>query len=168
MLGRGLAVAALVALVDQLAKAWILYRRLADSGPPELVQPFSWFFSLTFTENRGMSFGLFNNEAALNTVIFTTLAGVIVGALVVWLKGVQQMLLALALGLVIGGAIGNVIDRLWRGAVVDFLEMHLAGWRFPWIFNVADAAISVGVGLMVIDSLLGRGKAPNPSESEGS
>ena len=163
MLGRGLAVAALVALVDQLVKVWIQLRRVADTAPPELAQPFSWFFSLTYTENRGMSFGLFNNDAALNTMIFTALAAVIVGALVVWLKGVHETLLALALGLVIGGAVGNVIDRLWRGAVVDFIEMHLAGWRFPWIFNVADAAISVGVGLMVIDSLLARGKAPNPS-----
>jgi signal peptidase II len=161
MLGRGLAVAALVALADQLTKAWI--QRFADTGPPDLVPPFTWFFSLTLTKNHGMSFGLFNNDTALNTVVFTVLAAVIVGALIVWLKGVHQTLLALALGLVIGGAIGNVLDRLLGGAVVDFIEMHLAGWRFPWIFNVADAAISIGVGLMVIDSLLGRDKAPNPS-----
>jgi signal peptidase II len=161
MLGRGLAVAALVALADQLTKDWI--QRFADAGPPDLVPPFTWFFSLTLTKNHGMSFGLFNNDSALNTVIFTALAAVIVGALVVWLKGVHQTLLALALGLVIGGAIGNVLDRLLGGAVVDFIEMHLAGWRFPWIFNVADAAISIGVGLMLIDSLLGHGKAPNPS-----
>jgi signal peptidase II len=162
MLGRGLAAAALVALVDQLSKAWIL-QRFAESGPPDLVPPLTWFFSLTLTANRGMSFGLFNSDAALNTVVFTALAAVIVAALIVWLKGVRQTLLALALGMIIGGAVGNVIDRLWRGAVVDFIEMHLAGWRFPWIFNGADAAISIGVGLMVIDSLLGRGKAPNPS-----
>jgi signal peptidase II len=163
MLGRGLAAASLVALVDQLTKAWIL-QRFAETGLPDMVPPVSWFFGLTLTANHGMSFGLFNNAAALNTVVFTALAAVIVGALVVWLKGVHQTLLALALGLVIGGAVGNVIDRLSRdGAVVDFIEMHLAGWRFPWIFNVADAAISIGVGLMVIDSLLGRGKAPNPS-----
>jgi signal peptidase II len=162
MLGRGLAAAALVALVDQLSKAWIL-QRFAESGPPDLVPPLTWFFSLALTKNRGMSFGLFNSDAALNTVVFTALAAVIVAALMVWLKGVRQTLLALALGMIIGGAVGNVIDRLWRGAVVDFIEMHLAGWRFPWIFNGADAAISIGVGLMVIDSLLGRGKAPNPS-----
>jgi signal peptidase II len=162
MLGRGLAAAALVALVDQLSKAWIL-QRFAESGPPDLAPPLTWFFSLTLTANRGMSFGLFNSDAALNTVVFTALAAVIVAALTIWLKGVRQTLLALALGMIIGGAAGNVIDRLWRGAVVDFIEMHLAGWRFPWIFNGADAAISIGVGLMVIDSLLGRGKAPNPS-----
>jgi signal peptidase II len=161
MLGRGLALAALVALADQLTKAWI--QRFADAGPPDLVPPFTWFFSLTLMRNRGMSFGLFNNDSELNTVVFTALAAVIVGALIVWLKGVRHTLLALALGLVIGGAVGNVLDRLRGGAVVDFIEMHLMGWRFPWIFNVADAAISIGVGLMVIDSLLGRGKAPNPS-----
>ena len=161
MPGRGLAVAALVVLADQLAKAWIL--GFAEGTLPVLVPPFSWFFSLVLTRNRGMSFGLFNTDGALNTVVFTALAAVIVGALIVWLKGVRQTLLALALGLVIGGAVGNVVDRLWRGAVIDFIEMHLAAWRFPWIFNVADAAISIGVALMVIDSLLGRGKTPNPS-----
>jgi signal peptidase II len=160
MLGRGLAVAALVALLDQLAKTWIL-GRFAEGVAPELAAPFTWFFGLTLTSNRGMSFGLFNGGGALNAVVFTALAAAIVGGLLVWLKGVRQTLLALAIGLIIGGAIGNVIDRLWRGAVVDFIEMHLAGWRFPWVFNVADAAISCGVGLLLIDGLLGRGKTPN-------
>lgn len=160
MLGRGLAVAAVVAVLDQVAKAWIL-ARFAAGPPPALAAPFDWFFGLTLTANRGMSFGLFNSAAVLNTVVFTALAVAIVGGLVVWLRRVHQNLLALAIGLIIGGAIGNVIDRLWRGAVVDFIEMHLAGWRFPWVFNVADAAISCGVGLLLIDGLLGRAKAPN-------
>ncbi|MGO8916901.1 MAG: signal peptidase II, partial [Stellaceae bacterium] len=78
----------------------------------------------------------------------------------IWLRRVREPLLALAIGLVIGGAIGNVIDRLWRGAVVDFLDFHLGQWHF-YVFNLADAAISVGVGLMLLDSLLARARAVN-------
>jgi signal peptidase II len=118
------------------------------------------FFNLVLTWNRGMSFGLFNNDAAMNALLFTLVAAVIVGGLLVWLHRVQDTLLALAIGLVIGGAIGNVIDRLLRGGVVDFLDFHVAGWHW-YAFNLADAAICVGVGLLVIDSLLGRREAPN-------
>src|SRR5258708_1800676 len=107
-----------------------------------------------------MSFGLFNSDAALNTAVFSLLALVIVGALLVWLARVGEALLAIAIGLVIGGALGNVVDRLWRGAVVDFLDFHLGEYHW-FAFNLADAAICIGVGLMVIDSLLGRREAPN-------
>jgi signal peptidase II len=160
MLGRGLAVAALVAGADQLGKAWIL-ALLADRPPAERVVAVAPFLNLVLTWNRGMSFGLFNSDSALNALIFTALAVAIVAGLVHWLRRVRQGLLAFAIGLVIGGAVGNVVDRLARGAVVDFLDFHWGALRFPWAFNVADAAISVGVGLMVIDSLLGRARAPN-------
>jgi signal peptidase II len=156
----GLAVAVIVAVADQLSKAWILVL-FAVRSPGERLLPVTGFFNLVLTWNRGMSFGLFNsNEAAFNTVIFTVIAAIIVAALVIWLRRVQQPLLVVAIGLVIGGAVGNVIDRLWRGAVVDFLDFYAAGWHF-FAFNVADAAISVGVGLMVIDSLLARREVPN-------
>jgi signal peptidase II len=158
MLARGLVAAALVAVLDQLGKAWILGVFADDLvGRPREVTP---FFNLVLTWNRGMSFGLFNNAAAVNTVVFTALAVVIVTGLIVWLRRVEQSLLAVAIGMVIGGALGNVVDRLWRGAVVDFLDFHLAGWHF-YVFNLADAAISVGVGLMLLDSLLVHRRAPN-------
>lgn len=158
MFGRGLAVAAVVALADQLAKGWILV--LFSARPPGSVLPLAGFFNLALTRNRGISFGLFNNAAALNTIIFTALAAAIVGWLLVWLRRTREGLIALAIGLVIGGAVGNVIDRLWRGAVVDFLDFHLGQWHF-YVFNLADAAISVGVGLMLLDSLLARSRATN-------
>jgi signal peptidase II len=158
MLLRGLVAAVLVAVLDQLGKARIL-GIFADSLPGERIEITS-FFNLVLTWNRGMSFGLFDSAAALNTMIFTALAAVIVTGLVVWLRRVEQSLLAVAIGMVIGGAVGNVIDRLWRGAVVDFLDFHLAGWHF-YVFNLADAAISVGVGLMLLDSLLVHRRAPN-------
>ena len=152
----GLAVAAVVALVDQLAKASIL--GLFAERPPGTLLAVTPFFNLTLTWNRGMSFGLFDNDSALNTVVFTVLAAVIVLGLLVWLWRAREALVVLAIGLVIGGAIGNVIDRLWRGAVVDFLDFHLGQWHF-YVFNTADAAISVGVALMLLDSLLAQGRA---------
>jgi signal peptidase II len=156
MLARGLAAALLVAVLDQVSKLWILD---LFAGRPAAIEV-APFFNLVLTWNRGMSFGLFNSDHALNAVIFTVVAAAIVTGLVLWLRRVEQTLLALAIGLVIGGAVGNVIDRLWRGAVVDFLDFHLAGWHF-YVFNLADAAISVGVGLMLIDSLLVQRRARN-------
>jgi signal peptidase II len=155
----GLTVAALVAIADQLVKAWILGLFAAQPAGGGVVQVAS-FFNLVLAWNHGMSFGLFNSNAALNAAIFTVLAAIIVGGLVMWLWRVQEPLLAVAIGLVIGGAVGNVVDRLWRGAVVDFLDFHLGEWHW-FAFNLADAAICIGVGLMLIDSLLGRREAPN-------
>jgi signal peptidase II len=158
MLWRGLAVALVVAVADQLSKLWILGLFAAHPGTPVFaVAP---FMNLALTWNHGMSFGLFNTDARLNTLVFTLLAAAIVTGLVLWLRRVREGLLALAIGLVIGGAIGNVIDRLLRGAVVDFLDFYLGQWHF-YVFNLADAAISVGVGLMVLDSLLARARAVN-------
>jgi signal peptidase II len=159
MLRRGLAVAAVVAVADQLSKAWVL-GVFAERQPVEHMQPVTGFFNLVLTWNRGMSFGLFNSDSAVNAIVFTGVAAMIVTGLVIWLRRVEQTLLALAVGMVIGGAVGNVIDRVWRGAVVDFLDFHLAGWHF-YVFNLADAAISVGVGLMLIDSLLVQRRAPS-------
>jgi len=160
MLRRGLAVAAVVAIADQLSKAWILRLFTEQQQPVERMEPVTGFFNLVLTWNRGMSFGLFNNDATLNAAIFTVIAAVIVGGLLVWLRRAAEPLIGIAIGLVIGGAIGNVVDRLWRGAVVDFLDFHLGDWHW-FAFNLADAAICIGVGLMVIDSLLGRREAPN-------
>jgi signal peptidase II len=155
----GLAVAAIVVIADQLSKNWVL-GVFSGRGVGDRVLPVTPFFNLVLTWNSGMSFGLFNNDAALNAVVFTAVAAVIVLGLLVWLARTREPLLAVAIGLVIGGAIGNVIDRLLRGAVVDFLDFHLAQWHW-FAFNLADAAICVGVGLMVIDSLLGRREARN-------
>src|SRR5260221_12834731 len=93
-------------------------------------------------------------------IVFSLLAAVIVAILLVWLWRAPGTLLPAAIGLVVGGAIGNVIDRLRLGSVVDFLDFHLGGWHWP-AFNLADAAICIGVGLMIIDGLLGRRGASN-------
>lgn len=155
-LGLGLAV--LVAAADQLAKLWVLGFFVARAdGPPVLA--LAPFFNLVLTGNRGMSFGLFNTDNAANTAIFTALAVVVVAWLVRWLWRAQTPILRVAIGLVIGGAVGNVVDRLLRGAVVDFLDFHLGDWHW-YAFNLADAAICLGVAAMLLDSLLGgRGSA---------
>jgi signal peptidase II len=158
MPARGLVVALVVAIADQASKLWIL--RLFAGHPDQRIVPVAPVLNLALTWNRGMSFGLFDNDTRLNALVFTALAAIIVAGLVVWLWRVQEGLLALAIGLVIGGAIGNVADRLARGAVVDFLDFHVGQWHF-YVFNLADAAISVGVALMVLDSLLGRARATN-------
>jgi signal peptidase II len=152
----GLIVALAVVAADQAAKAWILDFFSSRGGEPvAVVTP---FFNLVLTGNRGMSFGLFNNNAAMNTAVFTALAAVIVVALILWLRRAQNAMIRLALGLIIGGAIGNVVDRLTRGAVVDFLDFHLGDWHW-FAFNLADAAICLGVAVLLLDGLLGRPKA---------
>jgi signal peptidase II len=157
-IGRGrrlfvaFAASLLVLILDQASKIWILG---VFAAPGERAVPVTGFFNLALVWNRGMSFGLFNNGATANAMIFSLLAAAIVGALLIWLWRASSALVGGAIGLVIGGAIGNVVDRLRLGAVVDFLDVHVGLWHWP-AFNVADSAICVGVGLMLIDGLLGR------------
>jgi signal peptidase II len=152
----GLSIALVVIALDQASKTWIVNFFAERSGEP--VAMLTPFFNFVLTGNRGMSFGLFNNNAAMNTAVFTVLATVIVIALIVWLRRAQNNLIRLAIGMIIGGAIGNVIDRLLRGAVVDFLDFHLGTWHW-YAFNVADAAICLGVIGLLLDGLLARPKA---------
>ena len=152
----GLAIALFVVILDQASKAWILGFFSERVGEPVAV--LTSFFNLVLTGNRGMSFGLFNTNAAMNTAIFTVLAAVIVTALAVWLRRAHNPMIRVALGMIIGGAIGNVIDRLMRGAVVDFLDFHIGAWHW-YAFNLADAAICLGVIALLLDGLLARPKA---------
>lgn len=145
----GLAIAATALVLDQATKVYF-YDLLVTSGRRTIeMLP---FFNLVTVWNYGISFGMFNNGSAGASIIFVVLALAIVVALLLWLRSVSHPLVATALGLVIGGAIGNVIDRLRFGAVFDFLDFHLGGWHWP-AFNVADAAISIGVVLLCIDAL---------------
>jgi signal peptidase II len=152
----GLTIALAVIALDQASKTWIVNFFADRSGEP--VAMLTPFFNFVLTGNRGMSFGLFNNNAAMNTAVFTVLAAVIVIALLVWMQRAHNHVIRLALGMIIGGAIGNVIDRLMRGAVVDFLDFHVGNWHW-YAFNVADAAICLGVMGLLLDGLLARPKA---------
>jgi signal peptidase II len=145
----GLSVAAAALVLDQLTKLYF-YELLVAGGRRAIeVLP---FFNLVTVWNFGISFGMFNDGSAGASIIFVALAAAIVIALLMWLRTVSHPLVATALGLVIGGAVGNIIDRLRFGAVFDFLDFHLGGWHWP-AFNVADSAITVGVVLLCIDAL---------------
>jgi len=156
MLTRGLLTAALVMILDQLSKAAVLAHFAGRAlGDHETITS---FFNLALTYNRGISFGLFNGGTGLNSVIFSLAAAAIVAVLVFWLSRVESPFLAVAIGLIIGGAIGNVIDRIRLGAVVDFLDFHVGSLHWP-AFNVADSAICIGVAAMLLDGLLLRREA---------
>ena len=166
MLGFGLAVAAFAVLLDQASKAWVL-RYFGEAGCASHSVPVTSFFDLVLTCNRGVSFGMFNQtgQTGLNSLIFTALAAVVVVILAVWLYRVRSTFLAVAIGLIIGGAIGNVVDRLRFGAVIDFLDFHLASWHWP-AFNLADSAICLGVAAMLLDGMLARRAAPQAKGRE--
>lgn len=147
--GAAYGLAALVILLDQLAKHWILY---VYDLPAKVSTPIAGPFSLTMVWNRGVSFGLFRADADLVRWLLTLFSIVVAIVLAVWVRRVDRPLLGIGLGLVIGGAIGNAIDRIRFGAVVDFLDFQRLGF-FPWVFNVADSAITVGVVFLLLDSM---------------
>ncbi|MPY73659.1 MAG: signal peptidase II [Alphaproteobacteria bacterium] len=148
MLRLGLLIAVPIVVFDQLTKWWVL----ADlMDPPQAVAVTS-FFNLVLVWNRGVSFGLFDSDSHWGPIVLSAFALAISVVLVVWLRKVGSRLPAVAIGMVLGGAIGNVIDRVRFGAVVDFLDFHAFGYHWP-AFNVADSAISIGVGLLLYDGL---------------
>jgi signal peptidase II len=156
MLARGLATAGVVVILDQLSKAAILAFFAGRAlGEREIVTS---FFNLVLTYNRGISFGLFGGGAGLNVLFFSLVAAAIVAVLIFWLTRVASPFLAVAIGLIIGGAVGNVIDRVRLGAVVDFLDFHVGQLHWP-AFNVADSAICIGVAALLLDGLLLRREA---------
>jgi signal peptidase II len=149
----GLAIAAVVALLDQLSKAWVL-RFFGETGCAGHYRPVTRFFDLVLTCNTGISFGLFN-RSDIGSLVFMVTGAAIIVVLLFWLSRVRGNLLAVALGLVIGGAIGNVVDRLRFDGVIDFLYFHAGAWGWP-AFNLADSAICLGVAAILLDGMLSR------------
>lgn len=159
MLRPGLALAALVFVLDQATKLWVL-NSLRFSPPGCRENGFgcgyielSPIFDLRMVWNYGVSFGMLRADSGMGRWALVALSAAISGVFVWWLKDARNRLTTAALGLVIGGALGNMIDRIRFGAVVDFFDF--SGLYFPWVFNVADAAITVGAGLLALDFLLG-------------
>lgn len=163
MLARGLAVAALVAVLDQISKLALL-RHFGETACATHREVVTSFLDLVLTCNSGVSFGMLN-RAGLNSLLFTVAAAVIAVVLVFWLNRARSSFLAVAIGLIIGGAIGNIIDRLRLGAVVDFLYFHAGAWYWP-AFNLADSAICLGVAAMLLDGLLLRRAPPQAKRGE--
>jgi signal peptidase II len=158
----GLVVAVITALIDQASKLYLLFVFELGARGVVRVAPFTDF---VLTKNTGISYGLFQGQSALWQWVLLGIKAAAVVVLVVWLTRSAGRLTALSLGLIIGGAIGNAIDRLAYGWVADFVHFHIetASWRFSWyVFNLADVAIVAGVvGLLYESVFSGRAaKAP--------
>jgi signal peptidase II len=155
MMRNGLLVAAVVLIADQASKYWILNGLDLPALGSVAVLP---VLNLTMVWNHGVTFGMFNGLGRAGPVLLTTVAIAVVLMLGFWMRSTQRMRVELALGAIAGGAVGNVIDRLRFGAVIDFIHAHAFGWSW-YVFNVADAAIVCGVGVLLLDSLLDRKRA---------
>jgi signal peptidase II len=149
MLLGGLVLAAVVVGLDQLTKAWMMGLLLE---PPRAL-PLTGFMALVPVWNRGVSFGILATPDGSMAWLLSALALAVVVGLGVWLARAERTLLGLGLALVIGGALGNVVDRWRYGQVFDFLDFHVAGWHWP-AFNLADSAITVGVALLLLDGIV--------------
>ena len=160
---RAGAIAAIVVLViDQASKLWLLYAfDLAQRGAVRVTP----FFDLVLAWNVGISFGWFQTDNQLAQVALMAIKAIAVIVLGIWMARSSTLLATLALGLIIGGAVGNGIDRLTYGAVVDFVLFHITTptFNFTWyVFNLADAAIVAGVIGLLYESFLGGRAAKAP------
>jgi signal peptidase II len=148
----GYALAAVIFVADQLTKYWIIsVVRLREAGYVDVLP----FFSLTWVENRGVSMGMLTADTALGRWLLVAMTAAISAVVAVWLWREKARWDIVALGMVLGGALGNIVDRIRFGYVVDFLHFYWGTWHF-YVFNVADAAISVGVALLLGRALLTR------------
>ncbi len=158
----GIIVAIATLLVDQASKLWLLY--VFDIGHRGTVRV-TPFFDLVLAWNIGISFGLFQNDSQIAQIALMVVKALAVIALAIWMARSRTLLATIALGLIIGGAIGNAIDRFAYGAVVDFALFHIqiGGNTYNWyVFNLADTAIVAGVIALLYDSFLGAPAAKAP------
>jgi signal peptidase II len=165
-LRAGLMAAIITLIVDQASKFWLLdvfdlAHRVADRGAVRVTP----FFDLVLAWNVGISFGWLQNDSAVIQFALMAVKAVAVVALAIWMVRSRTLLATIALGMIIGGAVGNAIDRIIYGAVVDFALFHLqiGEKTFNWyVFNLADVAIVAGVIALLYDSLLGVPAAKAP------
>ncbi|MCS6986635.1 MAG: signal peptidase II [Sphingomonadaceae bacterium] len=156
------ALAALILLVDQATKFWMVeVVRL----PQRLTVPMGPFLSLTWVENPGVSMGLLRWLGEEWRWGLTAITAGIAAAVAWWLKRASAGLDRLGLGLVLGGALGNIVDRIRLGYVIDFVHLHWGAWSFP-VFNVADVGISTGAALLLLGMVVPRPEAQLPQGKE--
>ena len=149
------AIALVVTVLDQLSKYWVLSVLDLPHRPPIKLLP---FFRLSFVDNPGVSFGLLRADTPAGRWLLVLFALAFIAVLVVLAWKATELRLAVIVGLVLGGALGNnLIDRVRLGSVTDFLDFHPI---FPWVFNLADSAITIGVALYLLDSFLRPKAAP--------
>jgi signal peptidase II len=158
----GLITAAVTALLDQALKLWLLFAfDLSSRGVVRLTP----FLDLVLIWNKGISYGLFQQDGPLGQWVLLALTTLAVTLLWIWLARSTSRLMVVSLALIIGGAVGNAIDRVAYGAVADFVLLHLttASFSFKWyVFNLADAAIVAGVAGLLYDSVAGHHAAKQP------
>lgn len=147
----GLSIAFLIIVFDQASKYYIMNEVLGEYS----VISYTSFFNLVRAWNTGVSFSMFNNWGMWGVIVLSVVAMTIVGFLVYWLYTEKVRIIQVALGFIIGGAVGNVIDRIRLGAVFDFLDFHIGESHWP-AFNVADSFICIGATIIVIHALLAK------------
>jgi signal peptidase II len=158
----GLMVAVVSAAIDQASKLWLIYAFDLPARAPVRLTP---FLDLVMAWNKGISYGLFQLDGRFWQGLLLAITAAAVVLLMVWLARARSWLTAVALGLIIGGAAGNAVDRLLYDAVADFVLFHITTEtiRFNWyVFNLADAAIVAGVAGLLYESALGDGAAKAP------
>ncbi|HLG85628.1 MAG TPA: signal peptidase II [Alphaproteobacteria bacterium] len=164
-LHRLAALAAILGLVADQASKWAVIRYMAarNDEPAEILP----VFNLVMWWNRDTSFNLLHIGSAYGPYVFSLASLVIIALLVLWLSRIEKAVLAIAIGAVIGGALGNVVDRLRFGAVADFFDAHIGDHHWP-AFNVGDSLIVVGVAVLALDGLFGDGKTTGMGRRERS
>ncbi len=154
-------IAGVVLFLDQVTK-FIVMRRI---GMFEVITVIPGFFNLTYVRNRGAAFGMLAGVPGIwRSAFFIVVTIIAVAAIVLLIRKTSERLLVAAFSLIAGGALGNLIDRVRWGEVVDFIDWYVRSYHWP-TFNIADSAISVGVGLLAIDMLFGasaKSQAPKP------
>ena len=156
----GLAIALVIFAADQLTKAIV-------TGPLDLQEVAQItilpFFNLTWTENYGISLGLFNAETDFGRWVLVAVTSAIAVGVAFWIGREKARWDKAALGMILGGALGNILDRIRHGYVVDFADLHFGDFRPFLVFNVGDAAISIGVVILIVRAFLMRGEEPKES-----
>ncbi|GJL95141.1 MAG: lipoprotein signal peptidase [Hyphococcus sp.] len=159
----GIGGAIVIAILDQLSKFWIVDIAKLPERVGRQIE-ISSIFDLTFVQNYGASFGMLSGGLTSRIILSVISTGVAMG-LAYWLGRLTRPVAALGVTFIIGGALGNLYDRIAYGYVVDFLDF--SGLGFPWVFNVADAAINIGVGLLLLDAWQTRDQGPNKASKPG-
>jgi signal peptidase II len=159
----GFAIALAIFVADQLTK-WIVTWPLELKSVGQIyVLP---IFNLTWTENYGISLGLFNAETDLGRWILVAVTSAIAIGVAWWIGREKALWDKAALGMILGGALGNILDRIRHGYVVDFADLHFGDFRPFLVFNVGDAAISIGVAILLVRAFLMRNEQPGEQPEE--
>ena len=154
-----------VLLFDQITKAYV-HRALHQYQSVEIIRD---FFHITHVRNTGAAFGLFAGPAhPLRTALFIVVSGIAIGAILLIYRRIEDddTLHALAFSLLLGGAVGNLVDRVWMGHVIDFLDFHWYDHHWP-AFNFADSAICGGIGLIILNMVMGAKRTPFGRKGRG-